>query len=213
MTDSDLAVSTINLRLLGAVSLFASDEETRYYLNGVCIEVDARGTTYVATDGHKLVACHEALTSDETDNGLTGTFIIPTLHCKPFKLNKDDVGVAKMFAAHGVRGRLTLAHELVDVTFSPIDGVFPDWRKVVPQGPASGVLAQFNLKNLAVVEKFAKALGLGVPFIAHNGPDPAPIWFPNEDDMIAVLMPFRKEDELGRLAQAWARPPEVRSAA
>src|SRR4051812_43815958 len=53
---ADLLTSTINLRILAAAVPFASKDETRYYLNGVCLEIEPRAVTYIATDGHRMIA-------------------------------------------------------------------------------------------------------------------------------------------------------------
>lgn len=205
-----MKISTINLRVLAAASAFASKEETRYYLNGVCIEFEARASTYVATDGHRLIAYRDDLRGDQ-DNELLGTFIIPTPQCKPFKLSKDDDGTAKIFGEDGTR--LTMAHNFVDVTFAPIDGTFPDWRKVPPSGPASGEIAQFNLEYLASFRKFAKALGLSdVPFVAANGDKPAFVWFTPADHVMGIVMPVRSSDSLARKPPIWSRSAQQQAA-
>lgn len=197
-----MKTSKINLRILGAIVAFASKEETRYYLNGVSVEFTPRAATYVATDGHRLVAYYDELGPDDAANELLGAFIIPTPHCKPFKLGKDDPADAKIFGESNTR--LTIAHEFVDVTFNPIDGTFPDWRKVVPPGQPSGVLAQFNLDHFATLKKFAKQVGLPNPFIAHNGPEPAFTWFAGHANVFGVIMPMRIEGDPERLAPDWA---------
>lgn len=198
-----LATSTINLRVLGAAVAFASKDEARYYLNGVCLEIDARSVTYVATDGASLIAYRdEKLDPDTPDNLLLGTFIIPTAHCKPHKLDKEDSGEAKIFGS----GRLTIAHDYCDVTFLPIDGSYPDWRKTVPREKVSGVLGQFNLKRLAAFEKFSTAVDLPPPFVAHNGPEaPAIIWYPGRPEAIGIAMPFKMTNEIARDVPEWAR--------
>lgn len=197
-----LATSTINLRVLGAAVAFASKDEARYYLNGVCLEIDARGVTYVATDGHRLIAYRDEKQDPESpDNLLLGKFIIPTAHCKPHKLEKDDIGEAKIFGA----GRLTIAHDFCDVTFLPIDGVYVDWRKTIPKGRASGVLAQYNLDYLAAFKKFAGALDQGQPFVAPNGEGPALVWFGGCPHCFGIVMPVKCIDQMGWEAPEWSR--------
>lgn len=197
-----LATSTINLRVLGAAAAFASKDETRYYLNGVCLEIDARGVTYVATDGASLISYRDEKDLGADDNLLLGTFIIPTPHCKPHKLEKEDSGEAKIFGS----GRLTIAHDFCDVTFLPIDGSYPDWRKIVPRQLVSGKLGQFDLERLAVFKKFGKMVDLPSPFVAHNGPEaPAIIWYPARADVLGIIMPFKITNEIMRTVPEWAR--------
>jgi DNA polymerase-3 subunit beta len=201
--DDGLATSTINLRILAAAVAFASKDEARYYLNGVCLEIDARSVTYIATDGHRMIAYRdEKMDSDSPDNLLIGKFIIPTAHCKPHKMEKDETGEAKIFG----NGRLTIAYDFCDVTFLPIDGIYPDWRKTVPAGKASGALAQFNLDYLAAFKKFAVAVDLPNPFVAHNGVEaPAVVWFPSRDNVVGIIMPTKMPEQLERVAPPWSR--------
>lgn len=199
-TPPGLKPSFINLRVLAACVLFASKDETRYYLNGVLAEFDETGTTYVATDGHRMVCYRDDLMGQE--NLLTGAFIIPTPHCKLFKLDKDDDGYGKIFKQHQ---RLTIAHGFVDVTFAPIDGEYPAWHRVLPARAASGQLAQYNLPLLADFQKFASALEISSPFVAANGEGPSPIWFPGAPHVMGIMMPMRMTDELRRSPPDWSR--------
>lgn len=193
--------AAINVRILAALSLFSSKDESKYMLQGVCIEVDERSATYVGTDGHRLIAYRDELAPDETDNTVTGTFIIPAPYCKLFKLDKEDEGRGRLF----IGPRLTIAHSLLDITFVPIEGVYPDWRKSLPKGKASGVTAQFNLKYLADLHKICKALDLGQPFIAPNGDAPAFVWFSGHKHVLGVIMPIKAIDQMDRGAPQWAR--------
>lgn len=201
MDKDGLATSTINLRILAAAVAFASKDETRYYLNGVCLEIEARAVNYIATDGHRLIAYREDIEDHDTpDNLLTGTFIIPTPHCKPHKLEKEDDPRAKIFGS----GRLTIAINFCDVTFLPIDGVYPDWRRAIPREPVSGKIAQYNLDYLAAFKKFAGLVGLPMPFVAHNGEGPAAIWFSGRPEVLGMIMPVRCTDELNNAPPDWA---------
>ena len=47
---------TVNARLFKAASLFVSGEDTRNYIQGVCIEPHPEGALLVATDGRRVVA-------------------------------------------------------------------------------------------------------------------------------------------------------------
>jgi hypothetical protein len=196
-----IAPSLINLRVLAACVLFASKDETKYYLNGVMVDFDEKGATYVATDGARLV-CYRDELMGETKNFMLGSFIIPAPHCKVFKLDKDDDGYGKAFPQ---AERLTIAHGFVDITFAPIDGEFPAWHRVVPKAPASGEIAQFNLPLLADFQKFALAIGVSAPFVASNGEGPAPIWFPGYPHVMGLMMPHKSTDELGRTAPDWVK--------
>ena len=200
-----LECSTINLRVLAAAAAFASKDETRYYLNGVLLEIEPRSVTYIATDGITMIVYRRDIDDPETpDNLLTGSFIIPTQHCKSHKLEKEDDGLAKIFG----KARLTIAYNFVDLSFAPIDGVYPDWRRIIPRGSASGVLAQFNLKRLGDFAKFGQAIEHGSPFVAHNGTEgPAMVWYPGAPNCFGIIMPIKLTNELSRSAPSWAIAP------
>lgn len=191
--------SEINLRVLKAICEFASKDKDRRALNGVCVEFEERTTTYVATDGTRLVCLREETTQD---NCLLGAFTIPTHHCKAFKLEKEDTGLTTIFAADEVR--LTVVHGTVDLTFAPIDSDFPNWRKASPRSIPSGVLAQYGFKPLDSFRKLSEALELPSPFLAPNGDGPAFVWFAGTEQVFGLIMPYRTTDQMQRHAPSWA---------
>lgn len=193
--------SVVNLRVLSAATAFASKDENRHYLNGVCIELDERGATYVATDGHRMIVFRDDLGAGE--NLLTGRFIIPTSRCKSFTIDKKDDGCGKIFADGE---RLALAYGRVDVRFDPIASDYPNWRRSIPPKGASGALAQFDLLQLADFNKFGLALSLPPPFVAPNGDGPACIWYPGHQHVMGIIMPIKITDELARTPPDWTQP-------
>lgn len=126
---------------------FASTEETRFYLNGVHIEPMGDHVAMVATDGHVLGALklesHEARA-----NG--ANFILSS--CKELvraakgKKNEYVYLVCRETQVDVVRMGSSVADiaELESVTpdisipakTAYVDGAFPDWRKVLPEGDA-----------------------------------------------------------------------------
>ena len=116
-------------RVLGACAFAISTEETRYYLNGVCIHHDANGLVFVATDGHKLAKRHLAYPDIPA---LPASIIIPTQSVKmlrglaasagkePVELDISDL----RFVARA--GEVELKSKL-------IAGIFPDYQRVIPR--------------------------------------------------------------------------------
>ena len=181
--------SALNLRVLAALSICASTEETRYYLNGVKVEITPRHTTYVVTDGYRLVAHREELHKDLEDNTTLGDFIIPLARCKAIKLKKYETGAATI---SGDSARLTIDHDGAAVSFKPVDGDFPDWRRAIPSGAPSGATAQFSPKYLADFAKVGAVLDYGDKvWVAHNGDSPASVSWNGNTDTLAVIMPIR----------------------
>ncbi len=122
------------LRRLFEKSSFAiSTEETRYYLNGVYLHVTERDgqprLRAVATDGHRL-ACIDA----EAPAGCAAApdVIVPRKTVGELRklLEDDEARCEVSVSATKIRfrvGELTLTSKV-------IDGSFPDYTRVIPQG-------------------------------------------------------------------------------
>lgn len=108
------------LTVLEACRPFISTEETRYYLNGVCFSKAPDGRPVaVATDGHRMMV-------HDLDHGVDGGLILPrptvaALSGLPVPHEIFHTGTKMDFQMPGARLRSKL-----------IDGMFPDWTRVVP---------------------------------------------------------------------------------
>lgn len=98
---------------------FASREETRYYLNGVCLF----GHDVVTTDGHRLALC-EGVNAHDFNNLIIFTKAAKLLAGMPpvESLGISGSGLRIVAAAGGMR----LVAKL-------IDGTYPDVRRVIPK--------------------------------------------------------------------------------
>lgn len=196
--------ATIDIRALAAISHSAGDEETRYYLKGVCVEIDSTGCTYVATDGNQLAATRREYAEPSS---LVGRWIIPTDICRHFRTTRRTTNFDATLTLQEC-GKLALEYAGLSVSFLPIDGSFPDWRRVVPAS-TNGETAQFGFKVLERLAKVAKALGQdsGALAIAHNGGAPALVDL-NVDDGAAfgVIMPRRMSAPQG--LPGWVHAPQ-----
>ena len=178
----------LDLKLVKAAAMCASKEETRYYLKGVAIQASAKGVFIVATDGHRLAAFKQLQGYD----GESFNIIIPLDIIAKIKLNKKDP-FATLKLADGLLNQWSITHDGSTITFSVIDGTFPDWQRIIPS-ELNGKTAQFNMTYLGDFAKVAKALtGSETSVsIAHNGDGPALLSFGEEVDGLGVLMPLRK---------------------
>jgi DNA polymerase-3 subunit beta len=138
------------LRRLFDKSKFAiSTEETRYYLNGVYMHVsDGEGGKVlrcVATDGHRLARIDADLPDGAAD--MPGV-IVPRKTVAEMRklLDDDEMQVAVSVSETKVR----FATPEITLTSKVIDGTFPDYTRVIPQG---------NTRKLEVdAAEFAKAV-------------------------------------------------------
>jgi DNA polymerase-3 subunit beta len=138
------------LRRLFDKSKFAiSTEETRYYLNGVYMHVadgeDGKVLRCVATDGHRLARIDAPLPKGAED--MPGV-IVPRKTVGEMRklLEDDDMQIAVSVSETKVR----FATPDITLTSKVIDGTFPDYTRVIPQG---------NTRRLEVdASEFAKAV-------------------------------------------------------
>ena len=138
------------LRRLFDKSKFAiSTEETRYYLNGVYMHVadgeDGKALRCVATDGHRLARIDADLPGSAAD--MPGV-IVPRKTVGELRklLDDDDMEIAVSVSETKVR----FATPDITLTSKVIDGTFPDYTRVIPQG---------NTRRLEVdASEFAKAV-------------------------------------------------------
>lgn len=122
------------LRRLFDKSKFAiSTEETRYYLNGVYLHVaDAGGEKMlrcVATDGHRLARIDADLPQGAED--MPGVIVPRKTVGELRKLLEDD---EMMIAVSVSETKIRFATPNITLTSKVIDGTFPDYTRVIPQG-------------------------------------------------------------------------------
>jgi DNA polymerase III subunit beta len=147
---SNFAVSAPALRRLFDKSKFAiSTEETRYYLNGVYMHVaetdGSKVLRCVATDGHRLARIDTDLPDNAAD--MPGV-IVPRKTVGEMRklLDDDDMKIAVSVSETKVR----FATPDITLTSKVIDGTFPDYTRVIPQG---------NTRRLEVdAAEFARAV-------------------------------------------------------
>ena len=222
-----MSKAIVNLLALKATNLAVSTEETRFYLQGVFIDIQPRNVTYVATDGHIMFVYRDELKEPrpakvyekdkypsgiapgEPDNELTGSWIIPSNVIKGLKLPKRGPQMATLEGKTGER-RLTLElPEGQSIGFEAIDGTFPDWKRVIPSeiDPAAPVQV-YNPHFLVTMWKIGETLGIGNPMIHHNGVRPALLQYGNVENALGLIMPMR--DRAGAWqAPAWAQTRPV----
>ncbi|WP_342244707.1 DNA polymerase III subunit beta [Pseudomonas sp. OTU5201] len=116
-------------RLIERTSFAMAQQDVRYYLNGMLLEVNAGVLRAVATDGHRLAMC-------AMEAGLEGVdrhqVIVPRKGILELArlLTEQDGEVRIVLGQHHIRattGEFTFTSKLVD-------GKFPDYERVLPRG-------------------------------------------------------------------------------
>lgn len=123
----DIAASDLR-RLIEKTEFAISTEETRYYLNGIYLHVEADKLRGVATDGHRLALVDLDLPADAAD--MAGV-IIPRKTVGEIQRLLDDVETVAVELSD-TKIRVTCGDAVL--TSKLIDGTFPDYRRVIPQG-------------------------------------------------------------------------------
>jgi DNA polymerase III sliding clamp (beta) subunit (PCNA family) len=183
---------TVNAKLFEIAHRFASKEETRYYLGGVCIEPAPYqgGVLLIATDGHRMMVLHDA------DAKAPPAPVIMQASALALKACREKS--AERIIYNDTSGEVvTDEGQSLAGGFSFIDGCFPDWRRVVPQTlPESG--AAFNAKYVGDFMKaatdLAKLSGLrsGAAQFHCDPAGAAVVCFSNSPGF-GVIMPLRAE--------------------
>lgn len=138
----------ISSLLLRAVALASAKQDIRQYLNGVLIEVKPKGVFLVATDGHRM---HVAVTDQRPQDAPEFNLIVPraTVALAAKKYGAADT---PLMLSKDQTGPWSLAHE----PFEPLQGTFPEWRRVVPEMAANARVAVPPL-NAKYVDDLANA--------------------------------------------------------
>jgi hypothetical protein len=208
MTNETISL-TIPCDYIDAAMQCVSKEETRYYLKGVFI--DGRGYI-VGTNGHMAFAANypgatvfHGVTGCTYDKDALAGVIVPHDAITQASKGKDSYYTVE----RDVNGLFWLSKGNVKVHFTPVDGNFPAWDRIIPELPETETPAHYQPHLIAALGKIAMALGDGKKGnanryrIAQAGNGPAPVLFPNSDgsgarvDVCAVIMPMRATDTDG----------------
>jgi hypothetical protein len=139
----------LNANLFARVAVAQSTEAARYYLNGVCIQPHPRGegVTLTATDGHCLLTAHDPKADPAT---LPPAGIIVNLGKDGLKAARKggtvtiDPATGEAHIDHPQQGRVWRS-----AASTLIDGNYPDWRRILPQGEMVATGAAFDVKLLS----------------------------------------------------------------
>ncbi len=133
---TQLSIPAADLRALIDRTKFAmSTEETRYYLNGIYFHAadgdgeDTKVLRAVATDGHRLARFDMPL--PEGANDMPGV-IIPRKAIGELRKLIDEAADSIQITLSESKIRFAFDH--VILTSKLIDGTFPDYQRVIPEG-------------------------------------------------------------------------------
>lgn len=131
--------------LIDRVSFAMAQQDVRYFLNGMLLEVTSEHVRSVSTDGHRLAQCtlgkgvagaekHQAIVPRKTVVELRRLLDGEEGEVR-FSLSENQIRVVR--GAFGLTGKL-------------IDGRFPDYERVIPRSPALSLSGDRDTLNQAL---------------------------------------------------------------
>lgn len=152
-------------RLLPLAFAFVAKEDTRYYLNGVCLQRNPKGgVDIIGTNGHHVVVCHDPNGVFEGDKG---EWII-NVDSKTLTQCRRKTATTIVFYPTAVQSDVQMCEVKHDTgaytsfIFNWIDGKFPDWHRSIDRSTAhyskANELPMFNCDLLAKWKDLETAL-------------------------------------------------------
>jgi hypothetical protein len=193
---------TVNAQTFARVALAQSSDPGRYYLNGVCIQPHPDGAIMAATDGHMLLAAHDAAGQGPT--APAGVIV---------NLGKEGLKAAakgKLLTIDPDTGQARVDGLWISPGSTIVDGAFPDWRRILPR-PAEGQ-AELTATDACFDARLLATLGKALNDTKHHpltirGADAASphlITGNLAPHLFGVCMPIRHTPADAAAVPAWA---------
>lgn len=152
---------------LSKVSFAMSTEETRYYLCGVYMHIRGTGElTFVATDGHRLAKY--MMNAPDGAEGMPG-IILPRKTVAELSKMLDGEGTVTVSVS---TSKIRFDFGTSSLTSKLIDGVFPDYDRVIPAKQGTTVMGVETKSLTGAVDRVAtisSERGRGVKFTLTSG--------------------------------------------
>jgi DNA polymerase III sliding clamp (beta) subunit (PCNA family) len=198
---------TLKRKELKALSRFASKQDIRFYLMGVCVTQDRRGTILEATNGHMLGRLRLNSEPHETPKRV----IIKSSDIDKLKGTKKTADDWLHFTVNGQEIQVIAPDSTM--TLTALEGTFPDTDRVTPKvlRDEDAKPANFNPEYLMAFMQAAEDLTgkKQTPRVFHQGSNAALVALPAVDEFVGVLMPMRDDSYGGDLPQ-WFQAEAVK---
>ena len=194
---------------LKAMSRFAATNDIRYYLNGLHVVQNNRGTYIEATNGHIL----GRLLIDETPVSTPGSVILPLESVKSLAATGKKGKESLCFTVDGVKVSVITAMSETMI-FQSIEGRFPDCDRVVPT-LTSGSGVEPSTYNPDYIQAFQdcandlrghKANGITVQ-IKQRGNDSGIVNIDSDSLFVGIIMPMREHNSVN--VPTWCSRPKT----
>ncbi|EAW41728.1 DNA polymerase III subunit beta [marine gamma proteobacterium HTCC2080] len=122
-------------RLIDRTAFAMAQQDVRYYLNGMLLELKAGRLRMVATDGHRLALC----TANEAVSTGDAAIIIPRKGVLELsRLLDTDESIRLVIGSNHIRA----ANQQFTFTSKLVDGKFPEYERVLPKSADKTVIGQ-----------------------------------------------------------------------
>ncbi len=122
-----------------------AQQDVRYYLNGLMLELKPDSVRAVATDGHRLALCDMEAKVENADGQQV---IVPRKGVQELvRLLEDNEKAARIEIGSN---HIRVSTDDIRFTSKLIDGRFPDYERVVPKGGNKQVIANRELLRQAL---------------------------------------------------------------
>ena len=194
---------------LKGMSRIAATKDIRYYLNGLHVVQDNRGTYIEATNGHML----GRLLIDETPIANPCSVILPLDSVKTLAATGKKGNESLCFTVDGVK--ITVINpDSSSMVFQAVEGKFPDCDRVIPKLTSDSGLepSTYNPDYIAAFADCAndlrghKSTGISVQ-IKQRGNDSGIVNIDSEPLFVGVIMPMREHGSVN--VPTWCTRPKT----
>jgi len=199
---------SIQRKQLKAMSRLAATKDIRYYLNGLHIVQDNRGTYIEATNGHML----GRLLIDETPIANPCSVILPLESVKTLAATGKKGNETVCFTVDGVK--ITVINpDSTSMVFQAVEGKFPDCDRVVPTVTSDNGMqtSTYNPEYIQAFYDCAKDLGSSCKGITvqikQRGNDSGIVNIDSEPLFVGIIMPMREHNTVN--VPTWCSRPKV----
>jgi len=152
--------------MIDKTSFAISTDETRYNINGFLLEKDGNKIKMVATDGHRLAVIEKEY---DLDMGDSSRALLPRKGVMELRKLLDEDGEEE-FSLGVTEKTLLVKKENVSMNVRLLEGEFPDYKRVIPEGNNKNALSDRNelLRSLKRVSILSEDRIKGVRFNLSN---------------------------------------------
>ena len=194
---------------LKAMSRLAATSDIRYYLNGLHVVQNNRGTYIEATNGHML----GRLLIDETPVANPCSVILPLDSVKTLSATGKKGGETVCFTVDGVKIS-AINPQGETMIFQAVEGKFPDCDRVVPTVTSDSGLepSTYNPEYIQAFYDCAndlrghKSTGISVQ-IKQRGNDSGIVNIDSDSLFVGIIMPIREHNTVN--VPTWCSRPKT----